>query len=140
MARRIAIIQGHPDTQARHFCHALADEYVKGSQDGRHEVKRIGVATLDFPILRKKEDFEKESPPDAIKQAQDEINWAGTISLSSIRSGSAACPLCSKHFSNKSFVPALPSILANLTRMPKKCLTGKSARIIVTMGMPAFVY
>lgn len=24
--------------------------------------------------------------------------------------------------------------------MPKKCLAGKSARIIVTMGMPAFVY
>lgn len=34
MGKRITIIQGHPDGQARHFCHALADEYAKECEDG----------------------------------------------------------------------------------------------------------
>ncbi|HSA77378.1 MAG TPA: flavodoxin family protein, partial [Nitrospirota bacterium] len=68
MSKRIAIIQGHPDAQARHFCHALADEYAKGCEDGGHEVKRIEVATYEFPLLRTKEDFEKGVPPDSIKR------------------------------------------------------------------------
>ena len=59
MSKRIAIIQGHPDATARHFCHALADEYAKGAEDGGHDVMRIEVATLDFPLLRTKQDFEK---------------------------------------------------------------------------------
>jgi putative NADPH-quinone reductase len=29
---------------------------------------------------------------------------------------------------------------AEPARMPKKLLTGKTARVVVTMGMPAFVY
>ena len=31
MPKRIVIIQGHPDTQKRHYGHALADEYAKGA-------------------------------------------------------------------------------------------------------------
>ena len=46
MPRHIAIIQGHPDSSTRHFCHALADEYAKGAEDGGHDVMRIEVATL----------------------------------------------------------------------------------------------
>ncbi|MDP3596851.1 MAG: NAD(P)H-dependent oxidoreductase, partial [Nitrospirota bacterium] len=63
MAKRITIIQGHPDAQARHFCHALADEYARGAEDGGHEVRCIEVATLDVPLLRTKADFEKGTPP-----------------------------------------------------------------------------
>ena len=76
VAKRITIIQGHPDAQARHFCHALADEYAKGAEDGGHEVRRIEVARLDFPLLRTKEEFEQGVPPDSINQAQEAIGWA----------------------------------------------------------------
>ena len=50
---------GPPNASRRHFCHALADEYAKGTEDGGPEVKRIDVARLDFPILRTREEFEK---------------------------------------------------------------------------------
>ena len=30
-ARRILIIQGHPDASQRHFCHALAQAYAEGA-------------------------------------------------------------------------------------------------------------
>ena len=76
MAKHILIIQGHPDAGARHFGHALADEYAKGGEDGGHEVKRIEIARLEFPLLRTKDDFEKGSPPESIKQAQDALTWA----------------------------------------------------------------
>lgn len=139
MTRRITIIQGHPDIQARHFCHALADEYAKGAQERGHEVKRIEVATLDFPILRKKEDFEKESPPDAIKQAQNGINWADhLVIVYPLWLGSM--PALLKAFFEQVFRPGFAFDFSESGRMPKKCLAGKSARIIVTMGMPAFVY
>ena len=74
MGKFITIIQGHPDAQTRHFCHALADEYAKGCEDGGHEVRRIEVARLEFPLLRTKDEFEKGTPPDSIKQAQDAIH------------------------------------------------------------------
>jgi putative NADPH-quinone reductase len=36
-ARRILIIQGHPDPQCGHFCHALAARYAEGASDERRE-------------------------------------------------------------------------------------------------------
>ena len=53
MEKHIAIIQANPDASVRHYEHALADEYAKGCEDGGHEVKRIEVAQLDFPLLRR---------------------------------------------------------------------------------------
>jgi putative NADPH-quinone reductase len=139
MARRIAIIQGHPDAQARHFGHALADEYAKGAEDGGHEVKRIEVAHLDFPFLRTKEDFEKGALPDSIKLAQDTIKWADhLVIIYPLWHGSM--PALLKGFFEQVFRPGFALEYQTSGRMPKKLLTGKSARIVVTMGMPAFVY
>jgi putative NADPH-quinone reductase len=56
MDKRIAIIQGHPDSHERHFGHALAEAYAKGTEAGGHAVKRIEAARLDFPLLRTKEE------------------------------------------------------------------------------------
>lgn len=139
MARRIAIIQGHPDAQARHFDHALADEYAKGAEDGGHEVKRIEVAHLNFPFLRTKEDFEKGAPPDSIKLAQDAIKWADhLVIIYPLWHGSM--PALLKGFFEQVFRPGFALEYQKSGRMPKKLFTGKSARIVVTMGMPAFVY
>lgn len=74
MGKHIAIIQGHSDDVARHFCHAPADEYAKGAEDGGHEVKRIDVARLDFPILRTKDEFEKGALPLSLGPAQKAIS------------------------------------------------------------------
>lgn len=139
MPRHIAIIQGHPDAQARHFGHALADEYAKGAQDGSHEVKRIEVASLDFPLLRTKEEFEHGIPPDSIKRAQDAIKWADhLVIIYPLWHGSM--PALLKAFFEQVFRPGFGAEYKESGRMPKKLLTGKSARIVVTMGMPAFVY
>ncbi len=139
MAKRILIIQGHPDAQARHFGHALADEYAKGAEDGGHEVKRIEVAQLELPFLRTKEDFESGSPPDAAKQAQEAISWAThLVILYPLWLGSM--PALLKAFFEQLFRPGFAFEYGEEKRFPKKRLAGKSARIVVTMGMPAFIY
>jgi putative NADPH-quinone reductase len=139
MPKRVAIIQGHPDAQARHFGHALADEYAKGCEDGGHEVKRIEVATLDFPLLRTKEDFEKGIPPDSIREAQGAIKWADhLVIIYPLWLGSM--PALLKAFLEQVLRPGFAFEYGQSGGMAKKLLTGKSARIVVTMGMPAFVY
>ncbi|MEK7869163.1 MAG: NAD(P)H-dependent oxidoreductase [Nitrospirota bacterium] len=139
MAKHIAIIQGHPDFTVRHFCHALADEYAKGAEDGGHDVMRIDVATLDVPLLRTKQDFEKGRPPEAIKRAQDIVAWADhLVIIYPLWLGSM--PALLKGFLEQLLRPGFAFEYQKPGGMAKKLLTGKSARIVVTMGMPAFVY
>lgn len=139
MVKRIVILQGHPDAQTRHFGHALADEYAKGGQDGGYDVRRIEVARIEFPLLRTREDFEKGTPPDSIKQAQDLIRWADHLAIFyPLWLGSM--PALLKGFLEQTFRPGFAFEYQKSGGMAKKLLTGKSARIIVTMGMPAMVY
>jgi putative NADPH-quinone reductase len=139
MSKRVVIIQGHPDAEHRHFGHALADEYAKGCEDGGHEARRIEVAQLDFPLLRTKEDFERGTPPDSIKHAQDAIKWADhLVIIYPLWLGSM--PALLKAFFEQVLRPGFAFEYQSTGGMAKKLLTGKSARIVVTMGMPAFVY
>jgi putative NADPH-quinone reductase len=139
MAQHIVILQGHPDSSVRHFCHALADEYAKGAEDGGHEVKRIEVAALDFPLLRTKQDFEKGQPPEAIKRAQEIVTWADhLVIIYPLWLGSM--PALLKAFFEQLLRPGFAFEYQKSGGMAKPLLAGKSARIVVTMGMPAFVY
>ncbi len=139
MAKHIVIIQGHPDSAVRHFCHALADEYAKGAEDGGHDVMRIDVATLEFPLLRTKEDFEKGRSPEAIKRSQDMVARADhLVIIYPLWLGSM--PALLKGFLEQLLRPGFAFEYQKSGGMAKKLLKGKSARIVVTMGMPAFVY
>lgn len=139
MPRRIAIIQGHPDSSTRHFCHALADEYAKGAEDGGHDVMRLEVASLEFQLLRTKEEFEKGRPPEAITRAQEAVAWADhLVIIYPLWLGSM--PALLKGFFEQLLRPGFAFEYQKSGGMAKKLLTGKSARIVVTMGMPAFVY
>lgn len=139
MGKRIAIIQGHPDGQARHFCHALADEYAKGCEDGGHATRLVEVAMLEFPLLRTKEEFEKGRALDSIRQAQEAIRWADhLVILYPLWLGSM--PALLKAFFEQVFRPGVAFEYQAQGQMVKKLFTGKSARVVVTMGMPAFVY
>ena len=139
MPKRIAIIQGHPDPRGIHFGHALAAAYSQGARDGGHETKRIEVAKLDFPLLRSQEDFEHGAPPDAIRQAQETINWADHVVIF-FPLWMGTMPALLKGFLEQVFRPAFASDPSATGGLPKGRLKGKSARIIVTMGMPAFFY
>jgi putative NADPH-quinone reductase len=137
MARRITIIQGHPDPARDRFCHALADAYAAGAEIAGLEVKRIEVAELEFPLLRTQADFEKGSPPPEVAAAQDAIRWAQhLVTIYPLWLG--MMPALLKGFLEQVFRPGF----AHLTdaRGWQALLKGRSARIVVTMGMPALIY
>ncbi|MFL6623010.1 MAG: NAD(P)H-dependent oxidoreductase [Sulfurifustaceae bacterium] len=136
--KHIALIVGHPDAQGKHFAHALAEAYADGARAAGHEVKSIDVATLDFPLLRSQADFEKGQPPETIRQAQATLRWADHLVLF-FPLWLGTMPALLKGFLEQVFRPGF-AFRATSSGLPQKLLAGKSARIVVTMGMPGFVY
>jgi putative NADPH-quinone reductase len=138
MSKRIAIIQGHPDPRAHHFGNALAQAYDDGARAAGHEVKSVEVAKLSFPLLRSAEDFYVGTSPEDIATAQDAIRWADHLLI--------VYPLWHGHFPalfhaflEQVFRPGF-AVQSGHGAMPKRLLTKKTARIVITMGMPPFFY
>ena len=138
MSRRIAIIQGHPDPRGDRYGHALAKAYAEGATAGGHEVRTIDLARLEFPLLRSKEEWDTGAPPDAVRGAQDAIGWADHLVIF-YPLWLGTMPALLKAFLEQAFRPGF-AIGRGGSGSWKKLLTGKSARVVVTMGMPALVY
>jgi putative NADPH-quinone reductase len=138
MPSRIVIIQGHPDAARAHFCHALADHYAAGALAGGHEVRRIEVAGLGLPVLTAPDQWENEPPSDGVRACQENIAWARHLVIV-YPLWLGAMPAMLKAFFEQVFRPgfALPK---GASPMGKKLLKGRTARIVVTMGMPALMY
>ena len=138
MAKNILIIQGHPDTREDHLCHALAAEYRSAATDNHHEVRLLSVANLDFPLIANQHEFEHGEVPADIEQAQQAIQWCDhLVIIYPLWLGTM--PALLKGFLEQTMRYGFALSLES-KGMPKRLLKGKSARLIVTMGMPAFVY
>ncbi len=138
MTKRIVIIQGHPDAAAYHLLHAMADTYAKAAIAAGHEVRRVEVAKLDFSLLRTQADFETGTAPPALLQAQEDMRWAEHWAfLFPLWHGTM--PALLKGFLEHIFRPGF-AMEYKKDGFPKRLLAGRSARIIVTMGMPVLMY
>lgn len=134
---KIAAIQAHPDPAPGHFGPALADAYRKGAESAGHEVRAIELASLDFPLLRSQHEFEQEPMPSVLEPARDAIDWADHL-LVVYPLWLGTMPALLKGFLEQVFRPGFA--FEYDAGWPGGRLKGKSARIVVTMGMPAFVY
>lgn len=137
--KRILLLQGHPDASAAHFGDSLADAYARGAQRAGHEVRQIRIAELDFPLLRSKADWDTQAPPPVLQRAQDAIRWAEHIVLF-FPLWLGGMPAIAKGFLEQVLRPGFAFERLSEGRMGVKLLKGRSARIVVTMGMPALVY
>lgn len=136
MTRRILIIDGHPDVRPERLGHALAAAYAEGARAAGHEVRRIVVGALNLPFIRSEDDFTSKNVPLAAVAAQADVAWAQhLVVFHPLWLGGAPAQL--KGFFEQVFRYgfALPEGggLGGL-------LKGRSARIVVTMGMPALAY
>jgi putative NADPH-quinone reductase len=139
MGARIAVIQGHPDARGGHLGHALADAYADAAREEGHEVRHIDVASLQFPILRSKDEWEGAAPSPDIARAQQTLDWASHL-LIVYPLWLGSMPALLKGFLEQVLRPDFAIAEAGSGRYWRACLSGRSARIVVTMGMPAFVY
>jgi putative NADPH-quinone reductase len=138
MDRKVCILQGHPHGEGKHLCHALADAYADGAKAAGATVRRVDLGKMDIALLRNPAEF-VSAPADAIIAAQKAIKasdhmvviyplWLGTMP--------AVVKAFFEQLSRNNF-----AIEADAKGgWPRQQLKGKSARVIVTMGMPAAAY
>ena len=132
MAKRILILNGHPDPSVDRFCAALCDAYAAAATAAGHEVRRLDLGAVDAPVLMTAAAF-AEPPPDEIQDIQAAMIRAEHLVI--------VFPLW------LGGVPArLKALLEQVYRGgfgfqvgpsgSNSKLKGRSARLVVTMGMP----
>jgi putative NADPH-quinone reductase len=136
---RVLILQGHPDASAHQLCHALAEAYADGARTAGHELRVLEIARLDFPLLRSQQAWEKEPVPDGLAAAQQDIAWAQHIVIV-FPLWLGDMPALLKAFLEQVARPGFAFGSGERNAFTSKGLRGRSARLVVTMGMPAFVY
>ncbi len=137
-AKAICLINGHPHDSSDHLCAAIADAYARGARGAGCKLKRIDLAKLDIPYLRSSADFAKP-PPDAILASQAAVRAADhLVIIYPLWLGSM--PALVKAFFEQLSRNQFAIAASDKGGWPRKMLKGKSARVIVTMGMPSAAY
>lgn len=139
MSKKILLIQGHPDPSPKRYCQALAEAYAEGAGTAGHEVDILRLSELDIEFIREEKQWSEEAPPASIEQAQQAIGaadhlvfifplWMGTM------------PALDKAFLEQVFRPGFAFDPKATKGLGGRRLKGKSARVIMTMGMPGFFF
>ena len=139
MPRKILLLQGHPDAGQPHFCHALASAYADGARDAGHALREVSVTTLDFPLLRSKAEWDAGPVPAGLAPVQQDILWADHL-VFVFPLWLGGMPALLKGFLEQVARPGFALSRPPKGDFPKKLLSGRSARLVVTMGMPALAY
>jgi len=139
VGKHILLIQGHPDAGQPHLCHALEEAYFRGASAAGHAIQRINVATLDFPLLHSQHEWEHSPVPADLVDAQAAIEWAEHL-VFFFPLWLGGMPALLKAFLEQVARPGFAFMREGDNPLGKKGLTGRSARVVVTMGMPAALY
>jgi len=137
MEKRILVILGHPSTGST-YCRALWAAYSEAAKAAGHAVRRLDVSSLEFPWIRDKQQFHEETPPPAILAGQQDLAWAQHVVIV-YPLWLGLPPAHFKAFLEQLLRPGFAHV-AKEGGLPKGALRGKSARLFVTMGMPAPAY
>ena len=139
MSKRILIIDGHPDPAAQRFNHAIVSAYRLEAVGAGHEARSVALADLSFPLLHTKAEFDGIATCAAVTSLQADILWCDHIVIVyPLWLGSM--PALLKGLFEQIFRPSFAFAQTAYSDRPKGILRGKSARVIVTMGMPAPIY
>lgn len=139
MPRRIVIIEGHPDPSEERFGHALAEAYAGGALAGGHAVRRVHLAALDVPLLRSSDDWSDGAVPPGLVPGQEAVAWADHIVLL-YPLWLGTMPALLKAWLEQCLRPGFAFDPPTPDGRWRKRLKGRSARVVVTMGMPAIAY
>ncbi len=139
--KRIAVIDGHPDPSPSRFGHAIVSAYADAARAAGHEVREIRLAGQNIPILESRKQWLEDDVPASVRPGQDAIKWAQHI-VFYYPLWLGDMPALLKAFLEQAFRPnfALEYSEEGSKQMPEKLLRGRSARVIVSMGMPALFY
>jgi len=130
MNKKITVILGHPSRES--FCGAIMQSYVEGAREGGAEVKEIYLGDLKFdPILWKGYSAIQELEED-LKKTQEDMRSADHL-VFIYPTWWGGMPALMKGFVDRIFLPGFGFKFHKGQSYPDRLLSGKSARIIVTM-------
>ena len=139
MQKRIVVIQAHPDRDPERFGRVLSNAYIKGAHEAGHELRMIDLALLDIPLLRSQQEWLEGDVPGNLRGAQSDIEWAEHIVIF-YPLWMGTMPALLKAFLEQVLRPGFAFSYGGTGGFPRKQLKGRSARIVITMGMPALFY
>ncbi|MEO1015766.1 MAG: NAD(P)H-dependent oxidoreductase [Pseudomonadota bacterium] len=138
MSKNILVLIGHPNDKPGHFCRALAEAYAEGAEEGRHIVAIHDMAKMNYEVLRDPAVFSDEPPPD-VAAAQGAMMAADHMAVFyPIWLGSM--PAYTKAFFEQFVRNDFALAESEEGGWPRKMLQGRSAHVVVTMGMPSTAY
>ncbi|AKS41904.1 NAD(P)H-dependent oxidoreductase [Wenzhouxiangella marina] len=139
MPAKVLIIQAHPDPRGGHFCHALAAAYREAAEGAGHRVEQLDVASLDIPPLESESDWNREADAADVRAAQAAILEADHL-VFVFPLWMGMMPAVLKAFLEQVLRPGFAFAPEAREGFGERKLKGKSARIIITMGMPGLFY
>lgn len=137
MVQKITLIQGHPDGEEPHYCHALADAYRAGAVDTGHAVKVLDIGQHDIKVLRSRKQWLRPEREPFIEESRAAVHWADHVVLI-YPLWMGTMPAHLKTFIEQVFSEEFAFSIDENGWHSK--LKGRTARVIVTMGMPSTVY
>jgi putative NADPH-quinone reductase len=135
--KNILVIFGHPVNNT--YADSLKNTYVSAAQKTGATVKELVLRELDFEInFREGYRGSQELEPD-LKYAQELIGWADHL-VFFYPNWWATYPALLKGFIDRTFLPGFAFKYRKNNPIPEKLLTGKTARLVVTMDAPPWYY
>jgi len=135
--KKILIINGNPNPGS--FSEALAKRYFEASKSAGAEVKLYHLHRLEFdPNLTAKNKYGENPEPD-LAQIRKDIQWAKHL-VFVYPNWWGTYPALFKAFIDRVFIKGFAYEYPDNQRFQTPLLTGKTARLIVTMDTPIWYY
>ena len=139
MAQTVCIINAHPDPSPKRFIHAVCDAAEAGARAAGHTVSRIDIGAMEVPLLETAADF-GECPPEPILTERAKIADADHVFLAFPLWLGAMPAKARAFFEQAARADFFIEFAGDEHGWPHQLMKGKSAHVVVTMGMPSLVY
>ncbi len=137
--KTILVINGNPARERATLTSALVDAYAYGATKAGYKIDKIAIATLVFdPILHEGYNADQALEPD-LQMLRDAMvkadHWVLAFPL-----WHGLPPALVKGFIERTITRGFAFEYKNNRPVALPVLTGKTVRIIITCGMPSFMY
>lgn len=134
---RIAIVIGNPLHDS--YSEALGKAYRRGAESGGHQVTLFALGQMNFDaILREGYRREQALEPDLVVAREALVACDHAVFIFPLWCGDM--PAILKGFFERILQPDLLVVQRSGGKASRKVFKGKSARVIMTMGMPGWFY
>ena len=135
--KKILIILGHPVKDT--FSDNLTQAYIQGATQAQADIRYLKLNQLSFnPNFSSGYRGRQDLEPD-LAMAQEMIAWADHL-VFFYPNWWATFPALLKGFIDRTFLPGFAFRYGNGRKHPEKLLSGRSARLIVTMDNSPWYY